>query len=90
MREFEIKHELEIILKKLFKKNKILYNQIMDKIKEITESYDVEHYKNLRYDMKDSKRTHIGHFVLIFNYNKKLDFISFEYFNHHDSIYKKR
>ncbi|MBS3071774.1 addiction module toxin RelE [Candidatus Pacearchaeota archaeon] len=90
MREFEIKPELERILKKLFKKDKSMYEQIMKKIEEVVDSYDVEHYKNLRYNMKDSKRVHIGHFVLVFSYDKKLDFLSFEYFDHHDNIYKRR
>lgn len=90
MHDFEIKPELDRILKKLFKKNKLLYEQIIKKIEEVVESYDIEHYKNLRYDMKDSKRVHIGHFVLIFSYDKKTDFISFEYFDHHDKIYKIR
>ena len=90
MREFEIKLELERILKKLEKKDKNLFEQVMRKIEEIVSSYDVEHYKNLRYNMKDSKRAHIGHFVLVFSYDKKSNFVSFEYFNHHDIIYKKR
>ena len=55
---------------------------------EIVNSDDVEHYKNLRYNMKDSKRVHIGHFVLVFSYNKSKDFISFEDYDHHDKIYK--
>lgn len=90
MREFEIKPELERILKKLFKKDKNLYDQLMKKIEEVVESYDVEHYKNLRYDMKDSKRVHIGYFVLIFSYDKRSNFVSFEYFDHHDTIYKRK
>ena len=90
MREFEMKPELERILKKLFKKDKSMYEQIMKKIEEVVDSYDVEHYKNLRYNMKDSKRVHIGHFVLVFSYNKQLNFVSFEYFDHHDNIYKRK
>ena len=89
MREFEIKPELEKILKKLFKKDKKLHDQIMKKIYEVINCYDVEAYKNLRYNMKESKRVHIGHFVLIFSYNKRLDFLSFEDFDHHDNIYKR-
>lgn len=88
MRDFEIKPELERILKKLFKKDKKLHDQVFKKINEIVDSYNVEAYKNLRYNMKESKRVHVGHFVLIFSYDKKLDFISFEDFDHHDNIYK--
>ena len=60
----------------------------MEKIDEVVNSYDVEHYKNLRHNMKDSKRVHIGHFVLVFSYDKRKDFLSFLDYDHHDSIYK--
>ncbi len=88
MREFEIKPELDKKLIKLFKKDKIRYESLMNKIDEILCSDDIEHYKNLRYDMKDSKRVHIGHFVLVFSYDKANDFVSFEDYDHHDNIYE--
>ena len=88
MREFEIKPELDKKLVKLSKKDKGSYEAIMKKIQEVVDSPNVEHYKNLRYDMKDSKRVHIGHFVLVFNYDKSRDFVSFEDYDHHDNIYK--
>ena len=88
MRDFEIKPSLRKKLIKLLKKDKSLYHKIIKKIKEVTSSGDVEHYKNLRNDMKDSKRVHIGHFVLVFCYNKEKNFISFEDFDNHDNIYK--
>ena len=88
MREFEIKPELEKKLIKLSRKDKKLYTQIMNKVQGIINSDDIEHYKHLRYNMKDSKRVHINHFVLVFSYNKKSNFISFEDFEHHDKIYK--
>ena len=87
MREFEIKPILEKKLIKLSKKDKNFYEAVMGKIQEITESADIEHYKNLRYDMKSSKRVHIGHFVLVFSYDKSKDFLSFEDYDHHDNIY---
>ena len=40
--------------------------------------------------MKDSKRVHIGHFVLVFNFDKNKNLISFEDFDHHDVIYNVR
>lgn len=58
----------------------------MKKIDEVVSSADAEHYKNLRYNMKDSKRVHIGSFVLIFSYDKSKDCISFEDYDHHDKI----
>ncbi|MBU1205074.1 MAG: addiction module toxin RelE [Nanoarchaeota archaeon] len=85
--EFEIKPELEKKLVKLYKKDKLTYKKIMKKIYEIINSRDIEHYKNLRYDMKDSKRVHMGHFVLVFSFDKPNNFVSFEDFDHHDNIY---
>jgi len=60
----------------------------MTKIQEVISSGDVEHYKNLRHDMKDSKRVQLGHFVLVFSYDKAKDFVSFEDYDHHDNIYE--
>ena len=89
MREFEIKPDLYKKLVKLSKKNRNSYESVMKKIDEVVNSPDVEHYKNLRYDMKDSKRAHIGHFVLVFSYDKAKDFVSFEDYDHHDNIYRR-
>lgn len=40
--------------------------------------------------MKDSKRVHIRHFVLVFQYDKATDTINFDDFDHYDFIYKKK
>jgi len=86
--DFYVSENLEKMLKKLSKKDKDLYNQILKKIDEVIHSEDIEHFKNLRYNMKDSKRVHIGHFVLIFQYRKEENLILFDDFDHHDNIYK--
>ncbi len=88
MYNFDVSENLEKILNKLSKKDKDLYNQILKKIDEVIHSETIEHYKNLRYNMKDSKRVHIGHFVLIFQYKKEENIILFDDFDHHDTIYK--
>ncbi|MFH0870655.1 MAG: addiction module toxin RelE [archaeon] len=90
MRDFEIKPELDEKLVKLSKRDKKSYQAVMNKIKEILACADVEHYKNLRYDMKDSKRAHIGHFILVFSYDEAKDFVSFEDYDHHDNVYLKK
>jgi YafQ family addiction module toxin component len=87
MRNYEIKPLLQGILNKLSKKDKNTYERVLKKIEEILICKDVEHYKNLRYDMKDRKRVHIGHFVLVFKLIKESDTISFLDFGHHDEIY---
>ena len=88
MREFEIKSELNKKLIKLSKKDKGMYERVLNKIDEVLKSNKIEHYKNLRYDVKDSQRVHIGHFVLVFSYDSSKDFVSFEDYDHHDKIYR--
>ena len=86
--QFEYSEKLQKILDKLSKKNGEIYKQIIKKINEIINSEDVENYKNLRHDLKEFKRVHIGHFVLTFKLDKNKNLISFEDFDHHDNIYK--
>lgn len=87
MLNFNYSDEFKKILKKLYKKDKLVYERLIKKIEEIINSEDIEHYKNLRYPMQDLKRVHIGEKVLIFEYNKKDKSVSFENFKHHDKIY---
>jgi YafQ family addiction module toxin component len=89
MYSYEIIPSLQKKLKKLSKKDHSLYEQIIKKIEEILSSNDIEHYKNLRYTMKDRKRAHIGSFVLVFKFLKSENKIVFQEFNHHDNIYKR-
>lgn len=90
MRKIEVSENLQNIMSKLSKKDKSLYNQLINKIDEVANAYGLEHYKNLKYNMKDSKRVHVGSFVLVFQYNKSGNSIRFDDFNHHDKIYKKK
>lgn len=89
MYSYEIIPSLQRVLNKLSKKNRIIYNQILNKIAEIINSADVEHYKNLKYNMKDKKSVHLGHFVLVFKFIKSENKIIFVDFDHHDNIYSK-
>ncbi|MBU0963019.1 MAG: hypothetical protein KKD48_03900 [Nanoarchaeota archaeon] len=88
MHNWRVSEPLKEIMKKLSKKNRSLHERLLKKIDEIINCDDVEHYKNLRNDMKDSRRVQVGHFVLIFKYDKNIDTISFDDFDHHDKIYK--
>ncbi len=85
MREFEFSDHLKKILNKLYKKDRTKYEAVMKKVEEIVNSADLDHYKNLRYNMKDSKRVHVGHFVLVFRVVG--DKVYFDDFDHHDNIY---
>jgi len=88
MYNHKISEKLQNIMLKLSKKDKSLYEQLLKKIEEVINSYDIEHYKNLRYNMKESKRVQIGHFVLVFQFDKQNNEIKFDDFDHHDNIYK--
>ena len=86
---YEIVPSLKKKLNKLSKKDRTIYEQVLKKIEEVINTKDIEHYKNLRYDMKDKKRAHIGHFVLVFRFIKLENKIIFDDFDHHDNVYKK-
>lgn len=88
MYAYEIKLNLQKTLNKLFKKDKVTYEQVLKKIEEVIDSSDVEHYKNLKYDLKEFKRVHVGSFVLVFKIDKNKNLVSFEDFEHHNKIYK--
>ncbi len=87
MRAYELQPSLRNILRKLLKKDKLLYERVMKKVQEVVGAYDVEHYKNLRHGMSDRKGVHVGSFVLTFKYVKSEDKIIFVDFDHHDNVY---
>ncbi|MDO8564326.1 MAG: type II toxin-antitoxin system RelE/ParE family toxin [Nanoarchaeota archaeon] len=89
MYNHEVMPNLQKILNKLSKKDKSNYERVINKIEEIINSSDVEHYKNLRHDLSDKKRVQIGHFVLVFKFEKSTNTINFTDFDHHNIIYKK-
>ena len=49
MLPYNYSERLRKILKKLYKKEKLTYERVIKKIKEVSSSGDIEHYKNLRY-----------------------------------------
>jgi len=88
MYEYEISDKLKNLMLKLSRKDKSLYEQLLNKIQEVINSFDIKHYKNLKYNMRDSKIVHVGHFVLIFQFDKINRKIKFDDFDHHDNIYR--
>jgi len=89
MYSYEISEKLRRTLKKLYKKNKKVYEAILKKVDEVINSNNPDHYKNLSYDLKEYKRIHIRSFVLVFKIDKKNRIIRFQDFQHHDDIYKR-
>ncbi len=88
MYDYEILPSLQKVLKKISKKDKKLYESVLKKIQEILNSVNVEHYKNLKYTLKNKKRVHVGSFVLIFKFIKNENKIIFIDFEHHDKVYQ--
>ena len=90
MFDFDLTDELKVILRKLSQKDRKKVEIINRKIKEIIgcDSKSIDHYKNLRGDMKHLKRVHINsHFILTFSVDKEKNFILFVDFDHHDKVY---
>jgi len=88
-RKYRTSKNFDRVISKLQNKDKRLYENLLNKMNEILASPDIEHYKNLRYDLKEYKRAHVGSFVLIFKYDKTNDTMFFADLDHHDKIYKK-
>ena len=90
MTSYEIKPSLRKILNKLSKKDKEIYEQILEKIEEIINSGNINHYKNLRKPLQYLKRVRIRKsFVLTFRYFESEDKVVFYHYDHHDRIYNK-
>ena len=87
--DFEFHKELLKDLIKISKRDPVLYTQVLNKVDEIKNSSDIEHYKNLKHPLQNFKRVHITQkFVLIFKYLKKENKVLFRYFEHRDNVYK--
>ncbi len=85
---YRISKNLDRVLTKLQKKDKQVYENVLNKMNEILNNPDIDHYKNLRYNLKEYKSVHIGHFVLVFRFDKTNDIVFFTDFDHHDNIYR--
>lgn len=76
-------------MRKLSKKDPVVYNELIKKIDEIVNCDDINHYKNLKWPLQHFKRVHIKKsFVLTFKYIECEDKVLFYDFDHHDNIYK--
>ena len=90
MFSFDLSDDLKFKIKKLIRKDKKKVEIINKKIKEIIncDHNSIQHYKNLRYDLKEFKRVHIDKsFVLTFKVDLARNFILFVDFDHHDRVY---
>ncbi|MBT4376660.1 addiction module toxin RelE [archaeon] len=90
MFDYDFSDELKFKIRKLIRKDKKKADIIYKKVNQIIscDSNSINHYKNLRGNMKEFKRVHIDKsFVLTFNVDLPNNFILFEDFDHHDRVY---
>jgi mRNA-degrading endonuclease RelE of RelBE toxin-antitoxin system len=73
-------------IKKLHKKDKVLYEHIKKRLKILAEQPEIG--KPLRNVLKGRRRVQIGSFVLIYSIDKNNNKITLINFEHHDSAYK--
>jgi len=73
-------------IEKLFKKDKIRYEYIKKKLKNLAEQPEIG--KPLRNVLKGKRRVQIGSFVLIYQIDKNDNKITLLTFEHHDNAYK--
>ncbi|MEK6974359.1 MAG: type II toxin-antitoxin system mRNA interferase toxin, RelE/StbE family [Nanoarchaeota archaeon] len=79
----DFSEEFERSIKKLKKKDKVLFEQIQKKLIDIVEN--PEHYKPLRNILAGYRRIHFGSFVLIYTIDGKV--IRIISLDHHDKAY---
>ena len=85
---YERSEELNKILKKLCRRDKVRFEATIKKLEEVCQN--PLHYKNLQHDLKEFRRVHVDtSFVLVFKVDENLKCIRFEDLDHHDNIYKK-
>ena len=83
MYEAVFSDEFKKQLKKLKNKDKVMFERVKKKIKEIL--LEPEHLKHLRNVLKGKQRVHLGPFILKFSVKEnKVFFITFK---HHDIAY---
>lgn len=89
--KFSLSDELRAVLEKCSKRSPELSRAVFKKIEQIVTQNDSEtigHFKNLRNDLSDFKRVHVGSFVLFFKVYRKENFILFDRLEHHDDAYE--
>lgn len=79
----EFSDEFESSMKKLKKRDKVLFEQIQKKLIDIVEN--PEHFKPLRNVLAGYRRLHFGSFVLIYTIEE--DIVRIISLDHHDKAY---
>ena len=81
--QIEFSVQFEKSMKKLKKKDKVLFEQIQKKLIDLVQNPD--HYKPLKNILAGYRRIHFGSFVLIYKIEK--DIVRIISLDHHDQSY---
>lgn len=82
-----LKPHFETIIKKLYKKDRPLYNRLMKKIELVAQSpFTVGHA--LHGDLRGLWDTHVENSVLIYHIDEKRATITLVYFDHHSQVFR--
>ena len=88
MYNYALTPELQRILNKLSKKDKNMYEQVLNKINKILEN--PRHFKPLMHDLAGERRVHImKSFVLKYEIDDTSKTVIFLFFGHHDEAYTR-
>ena len=85
MREYEIKPYLQKVLNKLSKKDKLQFEILTRKIKEILENPQIG--EPLKGNMAGQKSVHVRNFCLIYEILENEKAVKLLDYDHHDNVY---
>ena len=77
--------EVEAAFRKLKTKDAARFEQLVKKLQEIGENPEIG--KPLHRPLQGRRRVHIGHYVLIYKFDKKKGLITLVKYVHHDEAY---
>jgi len=77
--------DVEATFRKMKTKDAARFEQLVKKLKEISENPETG--KPLRRPMQGRWRVHIGHYVLMYKFDKKKGLITLVTYAHHDEVY---
>jgi len=86
MYNLEIRETADKVFRKLVKKDKVSFEYINKKIKEILEN--PYRFKPLKSPLQNFRRVHIGNFILVYSINENTKTVIIERYKHHDEVYK--
>ena len=77
--------DVEVTFRKMRAKDAARFEQVVKKLQEIGENPEIG--KPLHRPLKGRWRVHIGHYVLIYKFDKKKGLVTVVKYAHHDEIY---